>query len=60
MRLTKADLLTLLDLLAEETLVVPTDSFPYRISRHRRVYSEDKVVGPLQAKLSMMLELTTD
>lgn len=56
MPLTKEEISLFLAFLAEKTVVEPTKSFPYRISCKRFGYSEDKRIGALQAKLSIMLE----
>jgi hypothetical protein len=59
--LTKEEILMVLKLLAEETIVKPTKAFPFRISCDSRAgYSGDKRVGALQAKLSIMLEMAGD
>lgn len=54
--LTKTQVRKLLDLLAEETVVPPTDGFPFRISRRAPGYSKDTDTAQLQAALSIMLE----
>jgi hypothetical protein len=54
--LIKEEIALLLELLAEETVVEPTKSFPYRVTRHAGGYSKDKKIGALQAKLSIMAE----
>jgi hypothetical protein len=56
MPLTKEDILLLLELLGEKTVVRPSKGFPYRISCEGHGYSDDKKIGTLQAKLSIMLE----
>ncbi len=60
MLLTKKQIHLLLDRLSEQTVVEPTKEFPYRISVKGRGYSEDKEIGKLQAKLSIMLEMASD
>jgi hypothetical protein len=56
--LTRDEILLLLGLLSEETVVEPNPKFPYRVSRRRVTgYSDIPVVGRLQAKLSIMLEV---
>lgn len=55
--LTAEQIRTLLDLLAQETVVEPTDAFPFRVSRRAHGYSRDPKIGALQAKLSIMLEV---
>ena len=57
MPLTAADIRLLLEKLGEETVVEPSDSFPYRVSCRAMGYSKDKKIGALQAKLSIMLEM---
>lgn len=48
----------LLKLLAEPTVVKPTPEFPFRIvGQSRSGYSDDPMIGGLQAKLSIMLEV---
>jgi hypothetical protein len=46
----------LLGLLGQETVVEPSKTFPFRVTRAQPGYSDDPLVGPLQAKLSIMLE----
>jgi hypothetical protein len=58
MLLTAEDILHILNLLAEETVVAPTDAFPFRISKRGRLgYSDDDKVASMQGKLSIMLEV---
>lgn len=59
MILTKDDILFIMKRIGEETVTEPTDKFPYRISREGHGYSADKKVGALQAKLSIMLEMSS-
>jgi hypothetical protein len=59
MLLTRDEILLIMNLLAQETVVAPTKEFPYRITREGHGYSKDKKIGPLQAKLSIMLEVAT-
>jgi hypothetical protein len=54
---TKADCLLMLNLLGERTVVEPSKEFPYRISVRDTGYSSDPVIGKLQAKLSIWLEI---
>jgi len=54
--LTKDEIEMLLDRLAEVTVVAPSPAFPYRVCKRGFGYSDEKGVGALQAKLSMMLE----
>lgn len=54
--LTKAEIRLILDHIGAETVVEPTEQFPFRISRRGFGYSKDPQIGPLQAKLSIMLE----
>ena len=49
----------ILKLLSEKTIIAPTLDFPYRVSQEARGYSEDPVIGALQAKLSIMLEVAS-
>lgn len=49
----------LLELLAEETVVEPSESFPYRISKRAFGYSKDKQRGRIQAALSIALEVAS-
>jgi hypothetical protein len=46
----------LLKVLSEETLVAPTTEFPFRISKQKPGYSDDREISALQVKLSIMLE----
>jgi len=57
MVLSKEDIRFLLERLGEETIVEPSEEFPFRVSRKGFGYSKDSKVGSLQAKLSMMLEM---
>jgi hypothetical protein len=57
MILTKADILLILERLGEQTVVEPSKKFPYRVSCKGMGYSDNKTVGALQAKLSIMLEM---
>ena len=57
MILSKAEILLILERIGEQTVVDPTKRFPYRISTRGMGYSDDKQIGPLQAKLSIMLEM---
>jgi len=57
MLLTKDEIVLILNLLQEETVVDRTPEFPYRISKEGFGYSKDKKIGALQAKLSIMLEM---
>lgn len=57
--LTIDEIRLLLDLLAEDTVVEPSETFPFRISRRRFGYSDDPVRGRLQGKLSIMGEVAT-
>jgi hypothetical protein len=43
------DILLLLELLGEETIVAPSEQFPFRVSRRGRGYSDDPQRGRLQA-----------
>ena len=53
--LSEADIRRLLDLLCQETVVEPTDAFPYRVTRKAHGYRPGQD-GAIQAKLSIMLE----
>jgi hypothetical protein len=55
--LSKKQIQTLLDMLAQETVVEPTSDFPYRISRRASGYSKNPEVGTLQAALSLGLQM---
>jgi hypothetical protein len=55
--LTREDILLILDRLGDKTVVEPSQQFPYRVSCKTPGYSDDKKVGALQAKLSIMLEI---
>lgn len=56
--LTNEQIHYILDRIAEPTIVEPTDKFPYRISGRRRSgYSDEPMVGAIQATLSIMLEM---
>lgn len=54
--LTSVEIHKLLEMLAQEVVVAPTKGFPYTITQRRGGYSNDREVGMLQAKLSIMLE----
>lgn len=54
--LRRNEILFLLDLLSQKTIVEESKDFPYRISCKAMGYSDDKQTGALQAKLSIMLE----
>jgi hypothetical protein len=58
--LTKEDIYLIMKAIGEETVVKPTDKFPYRVSREGRGYSSDPKIGALQAKLSIMLEMARE
>jgi hypothetical protein len=55
--LTREEILLIMGLLSQETVVPPSKKFPYRISVEGHGYSKDPKIGPLQAKLSIMLEV---
>lgn len=57
--LTVEEILKLLELLSERTVVAPSEDFPYRVTRKRSGYASDPKIGGLQAKLSIMLEIAT-
>lgn len=60
MLLTSKQIVLLLERLKEETVVEPSEQFPYRVSRRAVTgYSQDNEIGQLQATLSIMLELAT-
>lgn len=60
MILTKEEILLILKKLDEETVIEPSKTFPFRVSREKSFgYSDDKKVNALQAKLSILLEITT-
>lgn len=54
--LTKKQIHLILECLARETVVPPSDAFPYTVSRRGMGYSSDPEVAKIQAKLSIMLE----
>ncbi len=54
MVLTVEEIQLLMELLAQEVVVEPTSEFPYSIVARRSGYHPKH--GPLQAKLSMMIE----
>ena len=54
--LTSKEIRMLLQLLAQEVTIAPSPEFPYTVTRLHQGYSSDKVIGSLQAKLSIMLE----
>lgn len=58
--LSKDEILMILNLLAQRTVVEPSNGFPFRIvAAHGATgYNDDPAVGQLQAKLSIMLEAT--
>jgi len=58
MILSRDDILLILELLSRETVVPSSVEFPYLISRKSQGYSADPKIGGLQAKLSIMLEMT--
>lgn len=55
--LTENEIQLLLGLLKQEVVVSPSEKFPYTITREKFGYSDEKKIGPLQAKLSIMLEV---
>lgn len=55
--LNETEIRYILDLLAQKVVVKPTQEFPYTISVKVAGWSEDSVIGKLQAKLSMMLQM---
>ena len=57
MRLTRDEILALLAELSYEVVVEPSDAFPFRVTKKVRGY-RDGERGALQAKLSMMLQMT--
>jgi len=59
--LTKDEILLLLNRLAQRVVVAPSADFPFSVvAAHGAIgYSDDPVIGPLQAKLSIMLEMVT-
>ncbi len=58
-RLTKDDINLILGKLSREVVVKPTGDFPFEITVQSSGYSDDPVIGRLQAKLSIMLEVAT-
>jgi hypothetical protein len=59
MILTREDIHLILERLSEETVVEASQAFPYRVARKGHGYSDDKKIGALQAKLSIMLEMAS-
>lgn len=58
--LSKKNIRLILERIGEETVVKPSENFPYRVSRRGMGYSQDSEIGPLQAKLSIMLEMAEE
>lgn len=54
--LTKEDIRLILEHIGAETVVEPSADFPFRVTKRGFGYSQDPKIGPLQAKLSIMLE----
>ena len=57
MILTKREILNILVLIGEKTVVEPTPAFPYRVTAKGSGYHSDSEIAKLQAKLSIMLEM---
>lgn len=58
--LSKEDIYILLEHLSREVVVAPTEAFPYYITRQQgHGYSKDPIIGKIQAKLSIMLEVAS-
>jgi hypothetical protein len=57
--LSAEDIRLLLKLVGEETVVEPSEKFPYRVSKEGFGYSNDPQRGRVQAALSMMLEMAS-
>lgn len=57
MPLTSEDILLILRLIGQKVVVKPSKDFPYTVSCEGHGYSDDPKIGPLQAKLSIMLEV---
>lgn len=55
--LTSEEILLILRTIGQKVLVKPSKDFPYTISCEQSGYSDDKKLGQLQAKLSIMLEV---
>lgn len=61
MILTAEDIRLIFDKIGREVVVPSSDDFPYEIITSRsQGYHSDPVVGKLQAKLGMMLQMTAD
>jgi hypothetical protein len=61
MPLTSEDIRIIFDKIGRETLVHATDEFPFDIvSIRSQGYHSDPVIGRLQAKLGMMLQVAAD
>ena len=58
--LTTPQIRLLLDRLSEQTVVEPTDAFPYRITRRGVGWSNDPVTSSIQAALSILLATTSE
>lgn len=52
---TREEVLTLIELTKEQTVVGPTAVFPYRITARAPGYSPDVKIAALQQKLSILL-----
>ena len=57
MMLTREEILHILKLVGRKVVVPESKDFPYQISVEGRGYADDKFIGGLQAKLSIMLEV---
>lgn len=54
------DILLLLKLVGEETVVEPSEAFRFRISREGHGYSSDPQRGRIQAALSIHLQMASE
>jgi hypothetical protein len=61
MPLTSADIRILFDKVGREVVAPSTDEFPFEVvSCRSQGYHSDPVIGRLQAKLGMMLQVAVD
>lgn len=55
--LTREEISLIMERLMEDTVVEPSKTFPYRVSRRGSGYVDDPKIAPLVGKLSIMLEV---
>ena len=61
MPLTSEDIRLIFDKIGREVVAPATDEFPFEVVTRRSVgYHTDPVIGRLQAKLGMMLQVAAD